>query len=476
MNTFWLKVAALAVAVTVLIVLAGVFWPSGRQASEDGREQGQAAAVGEADSQGETNAEPQESGPQAQYKPNPKVDYVARINELARAGRPENLNAAPFYQKAVELVVAGTGEQTKLARNGWPADYSSKERASLKGWVQSNSQALAELERAAQRPYYWCERSSEDGSAMGIRIDELAGFRQLSFALVGRARLAVAEGNVDQAVKDVLTCYRFGSHVGGAPMLIEQLVGIAITTLALNAAFDVIDRTEPGPGVLENVQRQIEKLSTDEPRVCDMRAERLGMLDAIQRVFSDDGEGDGRIHVESAKALGMSEQDIESCRKLGRHKTTEAVEKWFEYADSVAKKTPWQWKNEKTEVDEEFARMTEETLLSGQWSALTRLTEINARCRAHRDGLITTLAVLRYRADKGELPGKLEELVPAGYLSAVPDDPFSDGKLVYKRIGQDFTLYSFGEDYDDDGATRPIRGFVDKGGDQVFWPVKRANR
>ncbi len=58
------------------------------------------------------------------------------------------------------------------------------------------------------------------------------------------------------------------------------------------------------------------------------------------------------------------------------------------------------------------------------------------------------------------------------YLTAVPDDPFSDGKLVCKRIGQDFTLYGFGEDYDDDGATKGSY----KDGDQVFWPVKRAKQ
>ena len=41
----------------------------------------------------------------AEEKINIKVDYVAKLNELAKAGRPEELNAAPYYKKAFELFV-----------------------------------------------------------------------------------------------------------------------------------------------------------------------------------------------------------------------------------------------------------------------------------------------------------------------------------------------------------------------------------
>ena len=34
-----------------------------------------------------------------------KVDYVAMLNELAKKGRDESLNAAPFYVKAAEVYV-----------------------------------------------------------------------------------------------------------------------------------------------------------------------------------------------------------------------------------------------------------------------------------------------------------------------------------------------------------------------------------
>jgi len=86
--------------------------------------------------------------------------------------------------------------------------------------------------------------------------------------------------------------------------------------------------------------------------------------------------------------------------------------------------------------------------------------------------LITTLAILRYRADTGRLPASLDEVVSAGYLDAMPMDPFGDGPLVYRRRDGDFVLYSRAFDLDDDGGVPSDWGKGDAGGDNVFWPVE----
>ena len=90
----------------------------------------------------------------AEAKPNPKIDYLAKINELAKAGRDESLNAAPFYQKAIELCVEQPEEVRAINRRAWPADLSTKEQSVLKQWVQSNSEALSQLELGTKKPYY----------------------------------------------------------------------------------------------------------------------------------------------------------------------------------------------------------------------------------------------------------------------------------------------------------------------------------
>jgi hypothetical protein len=64
------------------------------------------------------------------------VDYVAELNKLGMAGRSENLNAAPFYQKAAELYIEKTEDQRNLVlKKGWPADFPAGEQQLLREWV-----------------------------------------------------------------------------------------------------------------------------------------------------------------------------------------------------------------------------------------------------------------------------------------------------------------------------------------------------
>jgi hypothetical protein len=59
-----------------------------------------------------------------------------------------------------------------------------------------------------------------------------------------------------------------------------------------------------------------------------------------------------------------------------------------------------------------------------------------------------------HRAEQGEFPADLNELVPE-YLETVPTDPFTDRPMVYRRDGDaGYLLYSVGDNQtDDDGAT-----------------------
>jgi len=321
---------------------------------------------------------------------------------------------------------------------------------------------------------YWADNFSPDGTVMAILLPELAKFRQLGFAITSRAKLTAAEGNNDKAMKDILTCYRFGLHQSEPEFLVEQFVGISIRALALDTTFKILDRTTVDRDLLRALQRQIEEPSIDEHYIPDMRGEKLMVIDVIQRIFTDEGKGGGQIHMESAKAmLPMRSQQAQSLENLQRRQTTEAVEKAFEYFEFVGQKTPWQWKNEQINPEKEIKKIKEKNAFVKMFCpAYVKVAQLFARCRAETDALITTLALLRYKSAKGQLPANLDELVSAGYLKALPTDPFSGSPFVYKRIGDDFMLYSFGVDCDDDGGTRSKWGIGEKGGDQVFWPIE----
>jgi hypothetical protein len=426
------------------------------------------------------------------------VDYVAELNKLGMAGRSENLNAAPFYQKAIDLYVKGSEEQTKLvSKKGWPADFPAGEQQLLREWVQSNSQALSQLELGSKKPYCWFQLSSPDGTVYAILIWSLTEYRSLGRAITVRAKFSAAEGNIDKALTDIVTCYRCGMHrqMGGPKILVEQLVGIAVRALAVQTAFDILDRTKPNKDLLAALQRQMEGLSTNESYIPDFRADKFTVLDIIQRIFTDDGKGDGQIDMPSANAIlptavsmsmsegagGVSGGTFESLmRGLRRRQTIEIAEKSYDYMSIVTRKTPWQLKNENVD----WMKMAKgNRLVEVFYSGRERIWEMSSRCRADTDGLITTLALLRYKADKGQFPDKLDELVSAGYLNILRSDPFSGRPFggrpfAYKRVGEDFTLYSFGTNLKDDGGKlglntkgQPARWADD--GDAVFWPVLR---
>ncbi len=83
--------------------------------------------------------------------------------------------------------------------------------------------------------------------------------------------------------------------------------------------------------------------------------------------------------------------------------------------------------------------------------------------------LICDLALRLYLAEHGELPKRLEQLVP-DYLPELPLDPFSERPLVYRPDGSSWLLYSIGPDHKDDGGT-PIPGGATVGnGDLTVGP------
>jgi len=74
-----------------------------------------------------------------------------------------------------------------------------------------------------------------------------------------------------------------------------------------------------------------------------------------------------------------------------------------------------------------------------------------ARCNAHLDALRIAIALRRYRADAGGTAQALADLVPA-YLPELPPDPFTGEDFLTKRADGMLTVYSVGENLEDDGG------------------------
>jgi len=73
--------------------------------------------------------------------------------------------------------------------------------------------------------------------------------------------------------------------------------------------------------------------------------------------------------------------------------------------------------------------------------------------QAYNRLLLTALTLRAYRLEHKDYPPNLQALLTAGYLPALPDDPFAhSGTFRYRLDGGKYLLYSIGPDGKDDGG------------------------
>jgi len=312
--------------------------------------------------------------------------------------------------------------------------------------------------------------------------------RSLVFALHMRAELRSARGEYKQAFDDVETCYRLGRHWAANKDLLSRLVGYASRGVSLETIRTILAHEEIDASLLSHVQGLLQRFAQDDVSGCDLTEDRFMAMDVIQCTFTDDGKGGGRVprvafkkhlirdgQLEPAIAALCfgREAEIGAWKELDRRTTTSDVHKYYDLAEKACLLSPWQYERYYEKVKLEIDILRAQNVLIRTFSpAIERLVGIAGRARVDRDATIAILAVLRYQADNGNLPESLAELVSDGYLKAVPQDVFDLGPLIYRRSNEDFLLYSFGADFDDDGGTPSKWGDGPNGGDQVFWPVR----
>jgi hypothetical protein len=222
----------------------------------------------------------------------------------------------------------------------------------------------------------------------------------------------------------------------------------------------------------------------------DFIRDKLWVLDVVQQIFTDDGHGGGHIprcffkrvffpdgeldYVLSIISM-EEEPDVTAWRRLERRSTTAQVEQYYNLLERACSLSPLQYERNIEGIKTSIEQIKKTNPLIRTFSpAIDRLVHIAARARIDLDASITILRIIRCKADTQKYPDSLSQLVATGYIKNIPIDPYSDKPIIYKQTDDGFVLYSFGSDFDDDGGTPSKWGEGKKGGDQVFWPVKKS--
>jgi competence protein ComGC len=221
----------------------------------------------------------------------------------------------------------------------------------------------------------------------------------------------------------------------GPKTVILKLTGIVIKNIPINLMFNMLDRQKLDANSMKILEDRFKRLVSDNSEPFDIRGEKIFLQELIE-----------------------IEPELQSFKPY--------LKSTLEYYDKIATKSPIQLRNETQSI-------TDSNPLIKMMPGIPRLIELENQIRTREQALITTLAILIYNKDKERYPSSLSELISAGYIKELPIDPYSNETLVYRRTQEGFTLYSFGEDYDDDGGEHSNWGKGEKGGDQVFWPVEK---
>ncbi len=429
---------------------------------------------------------------------NISVNYIDWLNKLVAANKTEAENAKVYYDRAAELSLKIPPEIEKKAavctsegcsiNNNWFADFNDSEIERFVKWLTDSQTAFEALRQGSQSPYYWpVYENIESGPIQNTLLQDvmklLPKYRRLARAMGWQIIYDTYRGRVSDALNNCLVLQTFGRHLQRKGLLIEQMVGIAIEAVAHQRTFMLLEKQDIQVDMLRDFHTKLENNLSNTGPIMDWHAEKVFWYDLVQRGFTDDGNGNGRV---LKNGLPLAIKDARSSLAgfffwsyPDRREVVATIDRYFEESSDLLEKTPYELhlKGE-SHLWDELGK--ECFMLQMLGPAHGSLSELSWRLKTARSGLLTVVAVLLYQKEKGGCPIDLNKLVSNGYLKNLPMDPYSDRPLIYRKTDEGFTLYSVGPNFEDDGGQfakgkkGKLRLWADEG-DAVFWPVRKPN-
>ncbi|RMH23573.1 MAG: hypothetical protein D6693_11295 [Planctomycetota bacterium] len=428
-------------------------------------------------------------------------DYLADLNADA-AAVPAAERAWPIYERAIAAFVEPPRKIPAETEPPMPGEFVSNAQTRIdvdevdpgeEDWpevvnhIRANQDTLALLRTAATRAHMGLTLSAPAGAApeegaadvfqgalLALSIPHLGQMRRLASLLWADARLAVVEDDGARAASDLVALIRMAAHAREPATLINQLFGLSILDLALDGVSHIL-ADHPATLTDEQWSRVAHTLAgwCGGGRVrIEFGPERLYFYDALQRIYTDDGRGDGRLTLEGLRAMNSllaateHNSNLSGAERLagpilaaaiaGRAEMRREYDRVADTAADYAGRAPW------TRDDEAFQRETDlswlglrssvrymlvSQLAPAYWHVVNRGDEVGMR----RDGTLVAIAMELYRQRHGVYPESLDALTP-DLLPSVPRDIF-DGSPVRCIIRDgSYTLYSIGADGDDDAG------------------------
>ncbi|MBK7405427.1 MAG: hypothetical protein IPJ41_12545 [Phycisphaerales bacterium] len=413
------------------------------------------------------------------------------------ANIPESDLAAPLYREALEHYEALLGQQRGTLDREWPEIYPGDPLwPDALAYLDRSSQVRDLLLRASAKPfagfhlslhphlYPDSEPAADPASvresnppALDLSLDSLGAYRAFARLLSVDARAAAESGDAARGAASLLAMFGIARHSGEHGLLISDLVALAIDHLCIQTLADVLVYH---PDLFDDAQlRELERAQRafrgGGPLRADFKSEEDFLADAAQRLYTDNGKGDGRICADGLRMIdtmaggpGRLSAGAAVFGPINAEFMPSRLEFTGKYHDAIHELEAlealplWEWKERPADVVERsiatdaLARAKFRMLLI-LLPAMGKALDVHETFTQTRDAGLVMIALARYRLDHGAYPAALVALVP-DYLAQIPPDRF-DGSPIKYRLTDEGTplLYSVGANRTDDGGV-PCEG------------------
>jgi hypothetical protein len=452
-------------------------------------------------------------------RPSVNTDYLAILNREATTV-PETERAWPLYRDAllamgvrfyatenVPLPLAVVGDAA-------PGDESALESASF---LREHASSIESIRQAASRRGLGYVTTSTDYATMSSKDRQLYGvpanasppepriasagkyrypvvalfpsinaLRCSARILAQGARHSVSEGDAHRTLADVIALFGISEQVQETPSPLGVFSADEIQSSAIRLIHDVLV-TRPDLWTNDQLAQLAHRAAVSR---IDWRrgiqGDRANFYDIVQRIFTDDGNGNGRLALRVTDEQNLFDFLISiSGRWHGQVSTLsdnrlagwvmpaanmvvasrqQTVALYNQLTDETLEKleTPLWEQPDSPRTSERIRALENEHLAEFRYMLVFEL--INrfydswqcavARSDGVHDGLFVGIALELYHREHGKWPSSLAELSPR-WLPQVPVDRINGTPLGYRIVDGRPLVYSLGVDSDDDSGRLP---------------------
>ncbi len=352
------------------------------------------------------------------------------------------------------------------------------------------------LEKASKMKCQFLKRKDWE-KGMEILLPHLAKLRSCARLSAAKAKLQAENKNIEEALTTCLISLRVSKTLSGEPLLINQLVRMALDNITLRELEEVSKKGEGSIKMCQAIIKELEEERSDMMVYPSLLGERVvfGMLE-FPRVRNYAKENLKEIEEKKARRLSNDEIIEGFCeiKVLGFPLLVQKDKKSKEYKEfikkmkktygdseniledffdnqelyylrtmakmiSLVKRPYWEVREELKNFDKEIQKLPQEKAILTQMlvPALSRAYNQEARTGALLGDAEIALACHIYKIKYGDFPESLDKLTPE-ILPSLPLDLFTGRNYIYRKAQlwekkkEGFIVYSLGDNLKDDGG------------------------